>query len=392
MNTPIRVLHVEDDEGVAEVTTAFLERRSDRISVASARDPAEGMERLEAGEFDCIVSDHDMPGRNGIEFLEAVRETYPDLPFILFTGKGSEEVASRAISAGVSDYLQKEPGTEQYELLATRIVSHVERTRAQHELEERESHLRQAQVVARLGSWETDIAADEIYWSDAVTEIFRIDDSERLLDHDQFLEYVHPEDRAAVDDAWNDALSGEKYDVEHRIVTGDGETRWVRERAEITFDETGSPTTALGIVQDITTRKTREKQLQETSARLKALFEESPDMVNLHDSEGNIINPNPRLCERTGYSKAELTDMAVWDLDQGLTPEEAAAIWEEMDPGDDQRLESVYGCRDGSTVPVEVHIRRLDQEHDDHFVVISREISERFREPQRDPRQYDLDT
>jgi DNA-binding NtrC family response regulator len=54
-----------------------------------------------------------MPGVDGLEFLASVREEYPDLPFILFTGKGSEEIASEAISRGVTDYLQKETGTDQ---------------------------------------------------------------------------------------------------------------------------------------------------------------------------------------------------------------------------------------------------------------------------------------
>lgn len=64
-----------------------------------------------------------MPGMNGIEFLESVRAIDEDLPFILFTGKGSEEVASEAISAGVTDYLQKQSGTDQYTILANRITN-----------------------------------------------------------------------------------------------------------------------------------------------------------------------------------------------------------------------------------------------------------------------------
>jgi PAS domain S-box-containing protein len=374
MSSSVRVLHVEDDVSLGELTAEFLERESGRLDVETVPHAKEGMRRLDESEFDCIVSDYEMPGKTGIEFLEAVRERAPDLPFILFTGKGSEEVASSAISAGASDYLQKESGTEQYEILANRVVNNVERARAQRELEKRKSHLQQAQSVANLGSWEKDIHADEIFWSDAVYDIFRIDDNVRPIDHEGFIDYVHPADKAAVDAAWNAALDGEGYDVEHRIVTEDDEMRWVRERAEITFDETNSPEKALGIVQDITERKGREKQLQETSTRLKALFEQSPDMVNFHDSDGKILDPNPRLCERTGYSRSELTGMAVWDLDKELDADEAMSIWECMEPGDHHKVESTYQCRDGTTFPVEARVRRLDQENTAHFVVISREL------------------
>jgi PAS domain S-box-containing protein len=121
MEGSIRVLHVDDEPSFAEMVSAFLEREDDRFDVETATDAAEAASRLSESGFDCVVSDYDMPDADGIEFLERVRRTHPDLPFILFTGKGSEAVASDAISAGVTEYLQKQSGTEQYELLAHRI-------------------------------------------------------------------------------------------------------------------------------------------------------------------------------------------------------------------------------------------------------------------------------
>ncbi|AZH27117.1 PAS domain S-box protein [Haloplanus aerogenes] len=129
--------------------------------------------------------------------------------------------------------------------------------------------------------------------------------------------------------------------------------------------------------QDITERIEREQQLERSTARLEALFENSPDMINVHDTDGNIIDPNPRLCERTGYDASELVDMKVWDVDARIDPAEALAIWEEMAVGDRHRLEGVYRHRDGSTFPVEIHLQRLDLAGEDRFVVISRDISER---------------
>jgi len=71
-----------------------------------------------------------MPNMDGLEFLTAVRDEFADLPFILFTGKGSEEIAADAISAGVTDYIQKQTGTDQYKILANRLVNAVERYHA----------------------------------------------------------------------------------------------------------------------------------------------------------------------------------------------------------------------------------------------------------------------
>lgn len=127
----IRVLHVDDDPDFAELAATFLERTGEHFDVTTAHRASEGLSLLASEAFDCVVSDYDMPRRNGIEFLERVREEYPDLPFVLFTGKGSEAVASEAISAGVTDYLQKERGTKQYELLANRLANAVAQRRAE---------------------------------------------------------------------------------------------------------------------------------------------------------------------------------------------------------------------------------------------------------------------
>ncbi|PSP89886.1 hybrid sensor histidine kinase/response regulator, partial [Halobacteriales archaeon QS_4_69_34] len=113
MKNTVKVLHVDDDSLFTDVAAELLEREDDRIEMVYETNVSDALHRLEKDQIDCIVSDYDMPGRNGVEFLETVRERYTKLPFILFTGKGSEEVASEAISAGVSEYLQKESATEQ---------------------------------------------------------------------------------------------------------------------------------------------------------------------------------------------------------------------------------------------------------------------------------------
>ena len=126
----IRVLHVEDELDLAEIVMTYLERGSERLAVETATSAQEGLSKLRDGGYDCIVSDYDMPGQNGIEFLKTVREGHPDLPFIMYTGKGNERIASEAISAGVTDYFQKRTGTEQFTILGNRIENAVQEYRA----------------------------------------------------------------------------------------------------------------------------------------------------------------------------------------------------------------------------------------------------------------------
>lgn len=86
MEGPIRVLHV-DEPSFAEMISAFLKRGDDRFEVKTAACAAEAESYLSESAFDCVVSDYDMPDTDGIERLRRVRETHPDLPFILFTAQ-----------------------------------------------------------------------------------------------------------------------------------------------------------------------------------------------------------------------------------------------------------------------------------------------------------------
>lgn len=130
MNQSLRILHVDDEPDFADVTAQFLERTNDQFDVITETSALDGLDRLGDEEIDCVVSDYQMPEMNGLEFLEHVREDHPDLPFILFTGRGSEEIASDAITAGATDYLQKRGGTEQYDLLTNRVLNAINQYRA----------------------------------------------------------------------------------------------------------------------------------------------------------------------------------------------------------------------------------------------------------------------
>jgi len=122
MSAPIHVLHVEDNPEFASMTETWVERHSEAIRISREASPNDALDRLDDHQPDCIMT--------GIELLSAVRESHPDLPFILFTSESVEDVANDALEAGVTDYLQKDTGTEQYGLLANRIEHAVERRRA----------------------------------------------------------------------------------------------------------------------------------------------------------------------------------------------------------------------------------------------------------------------
>ena len=140
----IDVLHVDDDASVLDLTEAYLERELDAVAVTSVTTPSAALEELDDDRFECIISDYDMPEMNGLALFERICETDCSTPFVLYTGKGSEEIASQALNAGVTGYFQK-GGPEQLRRLANRVGQAVEEHRT------REIADRYSTVIDALG-------------------------------------------------------------------------------------------------------------------------------------------------------------------------------------------------------------------------------------------------
>lgn len=126
----LSVLYVDDDPMLLELGKMFLEE-SGTIHVEIIDSPLKALEKIREISSDAIISDYQMPGMDGIIFLKAVRAEFPMLPFIIFTGKGREEVVIEALNCGADHYLQKGGDARpQFAELVHNIERSVERKRA----------------------------------------------------------------------------------------------------------------------------------------------------------------------------------------------------------------------------------------------------------------------
>lgn len=162
-----------------------------------------------------------------------------------------------------------------------------------------EEDLRRAQSVAHVGSWLMNVKTNELKWSEETHRIFEVPPG-TALSYQSFIEVVHPDDRNAVNRAWQTAmLSRSDYNVQHRIIVG-GKVKWVHEVSELEFDMDGSLLGAFGTCQDITELKEAEQQLvqrtaeaEESQRLLDAIMEHVPvgiTVVTLPDTTIRLMS------------------------------------------------------------------------------------------------------
>lgn len=137
----------------------------------------------------------------------------------------------------------------------------VELQKAYDSLKQSEKRLSEAQEIAHLGNWELDFGSNEFHWSDEMYRIFGLKPQESKINYDIFLNYVHLDDRAQVENAAKEALNGEPADINFRIILTNREERIVHAKSEIVFDEKKNPVRVRGTTQDITEHKKAEEAL-----------------------------------------------------------------------------------------------------------------------------------
>lgn len=333
--TAIRILHVDDDPDFGELAATFLEREGDGITVTTATSVTVALERLREETFDCIISDYDMPRADGLTFLQMVRADNPDLPFILFTGKGSEEIASDAISAGVTDYLQKGTGTDQYAVLANRIGNTVVQHTAKHAI--RETRERFKRLIEYSADVVSIVDANGMYQYLTPSSKRVLGYSPEELIGENGFEYVHPEDRSVAMEAFAHTVEDAEVTpkIEFRFDHKEDGWIWLENHARNLVDD------ALigGFVvnsRNVTQRKRREQELTRQNERLESVVDAvSHDLRNpLNVAEGHLDLAR-RIDDPEHFDRVERAhDRVKQIIDDLVTLARKGETVEESDPVD----------------------------------------------------------
>jgi PAS domain S-box-containing protein len=174
--------------------------------------------------------------------------------------------------------------------------------KAYNSLKENEKGLAEAQKMAHIGNWDWNLVTGEVCWSAELYRIFGRSPQKSVAAYDEFLSYVHPDDRDRVDSAIRKALNEKPSGIDYRIFLANGEERNVHAESEVIFDENNVPVRAKGIVQDITERKKSEEKL----LNLANIVESSNDAIGTMSLDGVITSWNRGAEQFYGYSAEEI--------------------------------------------------------------------------------------
>ncbi|NMB77892.1 MAG: PAS domain S-box protein [Methanomicrobiales archaeon] len=296
------VLYTDDEKALLDIGKTFLEREG-IFTVDTATSAPAALDLLASHTYDAIISDYLMPGMDGIEFLKRVRGSGNTIPFILFTGKGREEVVIQALNEGADFYLQKGGDIQpQFVELSHKVRLAVQQRLAEAALEESEERYRavvedQTELICRFTS-------DGLltFVNDAYCRFFELDRSRCLNNpHDAQL---FPEDARRMKEHLA-ALTPEQPValIEHRIRAPDGTIRWQRWSDRAIYGKDGRLIEYQSVGRDISEQKLTEERLLESESRFVAFMDNLPAMAFIKDQECKTLFINRELEEQFGAAE-----------------------------------------------------------------------------------------
>ena len=305
----IRILHVDDSETDLELIKFQLTRHVKGLEIEWAESVREALLKLEAQQFDCILSDFQMPGSDGLDLLNAVRDSGLSIPFIFLTGQGNEEIASKALRAGADDYYTKDAGFAHYHRLLNSIRRVVEahNRRVNERLAEKaleESEEKYHNLINRANDLIFIIRDKMLVFSNPkITEMLGYTVEEVL--NTPAPNYLHTDAKDKVLEIYNRRIAGEEvpHIYEAAMRHKDGSRIDVEINAGLI--EFKGKLSDLVIMRDISERKKAEAALRESEERLSLALLATNDGLWDWDIETNEAYFSPRWFTMLGYEPDE---------------------------------------------------------------------------------------
>ena len=315
----ISILYVDDEESLLEVGKLFLER-SGQFSVDIITSAPEALALLDTETYDAIVSDYQMPGMDGIAFLKKVRSSGNTIPFILFTGRGREEVAIQALNQGADFYLQKggEP-VSQFTELEHQIRHAVQQRQAEASIRDHEQ--READIINFLpdATFAIDTDGVVIAWNRAIEEMTGVSAAAILGkgDYEYAIPFYGGRQPILIDLIFeSDEVISRKYahiihekdtliaDTTHSFPKGKKVT--LMGMASPLYNRHGDVVGAIESIRDITERKRTDDAIRESEQRYRNVVEDQIELISRFLPDSTHVFVNEAYCRYFGLKRDDV--------------------------------------------------------------------------------------
>ncbi len=383
MNSPLRILYLEDDPKDAELVQTMLEAEGVDCLVTRVETRVDFLASLEQDGFDLILADYSLPSFDGISALKLAVNKRPELPFIFVSGTMGEEVAIEALKIGATDYVLK--------TRLSRILPSVqralregqeraERTFAEEALRRSEAYLSGAQRLSQTGSVGWKLSNGELYWSEETYRIFAYERTTKPT-VELFLQRVHPEDVAPVKQIVERAAQDKKdYEHKYRLLMPDGSIKYVHFVAHALTDVSGD-IEFVGAVMDETAAKKAEEALRLSEEQWRDVFENNPIMYFMVDATGKVMALNPFGAEQLGYRVDELVGQPVlcffYEADRAEVETNLALCLEQLGRGKSWEFRCVR--KDGTVLRVRGSAKAVARVNGPIVLIACEDITEQKR-------------
>ena len=303
----IRILCVDDERCSIELTKEILSI-DHCFEIDGASSVEEALTKMKNNVYDAIVSDYEMPQKNGLDFLKELREQKIEIPFILFTGKNREGIAVNALNLGADSYINKQGSPEAvYCELSHAITKIVERKKSTLLLAKSESKYRTLVENSLQGMM---ILLPSplrlVFANEAIAKILGYSRKELMaFSPEEITKLVYFEDRTVYFNRMEKRLRGEKAKscFDFRAVRKDGSVIWIEALSNRVEYE--GRIALQGIFLNINERKKDEEIVRKSEARYRELANFLPDIVFEADLAGKITFFSQRASDITGFAQEE---------------------------------------------------------------------------------------
>ncbi|MFW9997825.1 MAG: PAS domain S-box protein [Candidatus Odinarchaeota archaeon] len=371
----ISVLHIDDETSFLDLSKIFLTKIGTSIDIQTVSSSIYALKLLESHNFDVVVSDYQMPGMNGLELLAELRKWGNDVPFIILTGKGKEEVVIQALNLGADYYLQK---SSNFKVLFTElyhfILQAIDRKRAEEALRKERDRAQKYLDIAAVLILAIDRQERIILVNKKGCEVLGCSEEE-VIGKNWFENFIPKSEREHKRRIFARLLKGEielLESAEGVIIAENGEEKTVSWNTTVIKDEIGTIVGTISSGEDITARKLIKSDLQ-------TLFDTIEDFLFILDEKGNILHVSPAAENQLKYEWKELAGKSIIEMHPADSREEAIQIIADILAGKTSVYSIPLISKERKLIPVETKVTRGKWRGTNALIAISRDITERKR-------------